>query len=231
MKKNILFLFLLMFCMSLLLPELQQAFALDVCQDGDCLMAAGMAFAPLKWELGRNNMGGYKGHALFIPEDAVAAAPLVPDPKTATNNTDGVTAKGSFSFVEGSTVKAPLYMYSTEGEVEYKAEQQGEADGISYKCTLTLFFPGSTPELHAFAALVKNTRGYYIFEDVDGQQFLLGQPGLCCTTAPSFNGGKARSDRRGMTFTITCDSNYSAILMGTPVDIRQIGGYKAVEEP
>ena len=31
MKKNILFLFLLMFCISLLLPiELQQAFALDV---------------------------------------------------------------------------------------------------------------------------------------------------------------------------------------------------------
>lgn len=226
MKKNILFLFLLMFCMSLLLPELQQAFALDVCQDGGCLMAAGMAFAPLKWEMGHNNMGGYRGHLLFIPEDAVAVAPTVPDPKTATDNKDGVTAKGAFSFVTSSAVKQPIYLYSTDAEVDYKAEQQGEADGISYKCTLSFFFPGNTPEMHAFASLVKNTRGYYIFEDVDGQQFLLGQPGLCCSTAPSFSGGKARSDRRGMTFTATCDSNYSALLMGTPVDIRKIGGFE-----
>lgn len=229
MKRNILLLFLLMFCMSLLLPELQQAFALDVYQDGTTLMAAGMAFAPLKWDIGRNNMGGYKGHLLFVPEEAVATAPVVPDAKTATDNKDGVSAKGAFAFTTTSAIKQPIYLYSTDGEVEYKAEQQGETDGISYKCTLSFFFPGNTPELHAFAAMVKNTRGYYIFEDVDGQQFLLGQPGLCCSTAPSFNGGKARSDRRGMTFTATCDSNYSAILMGTPVDIRKIGGYEAGE--
>ena len=40
--------------------------------DGNTLtmLAAGPAFAPLKWNVGQNNMGGYKGRLLFVPFDA-----------------------------------------------------------------------------------------------------------------------------------------------------------------
>lgn len=229
MKQRFYFVCLMLFALAamVLLPELDAALQLDNSNADALLMATGPTFAALKWDIGRNNMGGYKGYLLYVPEDAVATMPVVPEPSKATNNKEFVTAAGAFAFTSSAAVKAPLYMYSTDGEVGYTAEQQGETDGISYKCTLEFFFPGSTPELHAFAALVKNTRGFYVFEDVDGQQFLLGQPGLPCTTVPSFNGGKKRSDRRGMSFKATCDSNYSAILMGTPIDIRKAGGYEA----
>lgn len=82
------------------------------------------------------------------------------------------------------------------------------------------------PKKHAFNALVKNTAGYYIFEDSDGRQMIMGQPGLYASTAPSFNGGKARGDRRGTTYTATADSNYSAIFLETPIDMEVIGWIK-----
>ena len=144
---------------------------------------------------------------------------------------DRVTAAGSFTFVEGGSIKQPIYLYSTEGEVEYKAEPQGEVDGISFKQTLGFFFPGNTPGMHAFNAMVKNTRGYYIFEDSEGNQMILGQPGLTGSLSPSFNGGKARGDRRGTTYTVTADSNYSAIFLATPIDMEVIGGNKPAPAP
>ena len=87
-----------------------------------------------------------------------------------------MTAAGAFAFPAEGTYKQPIYLYSTDATVEYKAEQQGEADGISYKLTLSFFFPGNTPEMHAFNALVKNTAGYYIFEDSNDH----GTAGIIC---------------------------------------------------
>ena len=222
---------ILLITLVITMPELQ----LHACNlDGDTLvmMTAGPAFAPLKWATGQNNMGGYKGQLLFVPFDAPSAVPTVPDPSKATDNTALITAAGTFVFPPEGTIKQPIYLYSTDATVEYKADQQGEADGISYKCTLSFFFPGNTPGMHAFNALVKNTPGYYIFEDADGQQMILGQPGLYASTAPSFNGGKGRADRRGTTYTATADSNYSAIFMETPIDMEVVAGIKpAPEQP
>lgn len=182
-------------------------------------MATSATFEPLKWKMGQNNMGGYKAKLLFIPADAVTAVPEVPSPDAAADATALVTATGIFTFSTGTdTVSAPVYLYSTDGEVGYTAEPQGETDGISYKVTLTFFFPGDTPGMHAFNAMVKNTQGYYVIEDTDGQQILIGQPGLTAATSPSFSGGQARSDRRGTTYTATADSNYSAIFLGTKID-------------
>lgn len=222
------FLFLLA---AMLLPQVDQWMALPGMDDGGTtlMMAGGAAFAPLKWQMGQNNMGGYKPRLLFIPADAVSAIPQVPKPEEATDNVDLVTATGTFEFVAGGSVTKPIYLYSTDGEVEYKAETQGEVDGISYKQTLSFFFPGNLPEMHAFSALVKNTPGYYVIEDVDGRQLMVGQDGLMASTAPSFNGGKARADRRGTTFTATADSNYSAIFLATPLDMAVIGGFKSEE--
>lgn len=226
MKKYIYLSFCVLFvALFITIPEFQsQVYNLD----GDALsvIAAGPAFAPLKWDIGQNNMGGYKGRLLFVPFSAPTAVPTVPDPSKATSNEDLVTASGTFAFPAEGTYKQPIYLYSTNATVEYKAEQQGEADGISYKLTLSFFFPGNTPGMHAFNALVKNTPGYYVFEDSDGKQMILGQPGLYASTAPSFSGGKASADRRGTTYTATADSNYSAIFLETPIDMEVIGGLK-----
>lgn len=229
MKKRVFFLFSLLILAVLALPEAQQLFNIDCGNDLMSYAAGGAAFAPLKWNLGQNNMGGYKPRLLFIPAEAVSAIPTLPVPEEATDNRDLVTAKGAFTFVTGGAIKQPIYLYSTNGEVEYKAESQGEKDGISYLQTLAFFFPGNMPEMHAFSALVKNTPGYYVIEDVDGRQVMVGQDGLMASTSPSFNGGKGRADRRGTTYTITADSNYSAIFLGTPIDMAAIGGYKPSE--
>jgi len=225
MKKRNYFIFVSIFILAvILLPEVSQMWDADTPGQFTTLMAAGPAFAPLKWKMGQNNMGGYKARLLFVPADAVSAVPTVPDPDKAADNTELVTATGSFTFIADSGVSKPVYLYSTDGEVEFKAEPQGELDGISFKQTLGFFFPGNTPGMHAFNALVKNTAGYYVFEDVDGRQLMMGQTGLPASTSPSFNGGKARADRRGTTYTATADSNYSAVYLETPIDMEAAGG-------
>ncbi len=191
-------------------------------QDG-LTLAAGPAFAPLKWPTGRNNMGGFKNRVLFIPVDAVVSIPTVPNWEDAEEAVDLVTAKGEFVFVTGGAYKMPIYLYATNATVGYTAEAQGETDGVSYHPQLTCFFPGNMKEGHALAALIKNTPGYYVFEDVDGNQMLLGQDGLPATTSASYNGGQARADRRGLTLTATADSNYSAIFLETPIDMEAVG--------
>lgn len=231
MKKKYLFIICtLLVLAAVLLPEAQHLLSLDM-NDTTTIVAAGPVFANLKWATGQNNMGGYKSRLLFVPAEVAATVPTVPAPDAAADNTELVTADGAFTFAEGSTLKQPIYLYSTDGEVEYKAEAQGETDGISFKPTLSFFFPGNTPGMHAFNALVKNTPGYYIFEDVDGRQMILGQPGLPASTSPSFNGGKARGDRRGTTYTATADSNYSAIYLKTPIEMEVIGGLKPAPTP
>ena len=61
---------------------------------------------------------------------------------------------------------------------------------------------------------------------------IIGQPGMPAVTSVAFNGGQARADRRGHTFTITADSNYSAIFLETPIDIESIkdGSWTSGEE-
>ena len=187
----------------------------------DCIMATATAgFAALDWNIGQNNMGGYKNKLLFIPANCVDSVPSLP--ASPTTNAEMVTATGAFAFKQGASVSKPIYLYSTDGMVGYNAEAQGEKDGISFLQTLTFFFPGNLPEMHAFNALVKNTPGYYVIEDVDGRQVLVGMDGLPAATSPSFAGGQARADRRGSTYTVTADSNYSAVFLGTPIDMEAV---------
>ena len=67
MKKYIyLILCVLFVALVITVPELHS----QTCHlNGDTLimMAASPAFAPLKWVVGQNNMGGYKGMLLFVP--------------------------------------------------------------------------------------------------------------------------------------------------------------------
>lgn len=191
--------------------------------DGQVMLATATAgFAALDWQVGQNNMGGYKSKLLFIPADCVSAVPsIAASPAT---NSAMVTASGAFTFKQNAAPAIPVYLYSTDGMVGFNAEAQGEQDGISFKQTLTFFFPGNLPEMHAFNALVKNTPGYYVIEDTDGRQLIVGLEGLPASTSPSFAGGQARADRRGTTYTVTCDSNYSSVFLGTPIDMAAVAG-------
>lgn len=121
-KKQLFILAFLLVLAAILLPEVQHLLSLDL-NDTTTILAAGPAFAPLKWNMGKNNMAGYKGHLLFVPEEAAITVPTVPDPEKAADNTELITAAGSFTFAEGS-IKQPVYLYSTEGEVEYKASHR-----------------------------------------------------------------------------------------------------------
>lgn len=233
MKKYILFTICALCVFTLMaIPELQCHFNALHPADALNLLAAGPivgpAFAPLKWPTGKNNMGGYKSMLLFIPYNAPTSVPLLPD--SPTNNEDLVKAVGSFAFPAGGPITKPIYLYSTEGTVEYKADSQGETDGISFKQTATFFFPGNTPEMHAFNALVKNTPGYLILEDSDGQQIMMGRPGIYPNISPAYTGGKARGDRRGTTYTATCDANETAVFLASPIDMEVIGGLKPEAE-
>lgn len=225
MKKYILFVICALLVIAVMaIPEVQTHFCTIDGTDTLTAIAVGPVFAPLKWPTGRNNMGGYKGMLLFIPYNAPTAVPMLPtDIKS---NEDLVKATGTFTFPADGPITKPIYLYSTDATVEYKAEAQGETDGISYKQTATFFFPGNMPEVHAFNALVKNTPGYLILEDSDGQQIMMGRPGMYPSISPAFNGGKARADRRGTTYTATCDANETAVFLATPIDMEVIGGLK-----
>ena len=232
MKRKNIFMLLAMVTVvliTMLLPDIQHAL-IESFENSDGVMLATAAVPvlnPLKWPQGKNNMAGYKPRLLFIPEQAVTAMPAVAydsDKKT-------YVAAGSFTFATGTDdLTKPLYLYSTDGKVGHSAEPQGETDGISYKQKVEFFFPGNLPEMHLFNAMVKNTRGYYVIEDVDGVQYLVGEEGLPCTTSPAFDGGKARSDARGTAYSVECDSNYTAVQLGTPIDMQVVGGYKVAPE-
>ena len=234
MKKYILLIFCALFIFTVMaIPELHAHIGSISDTDTFSLIAVGPVFAPLKWPIGKNNMGGYKGMLLFIPYNAPTAVPTLPD-KPASNE-DLVTATGSFTFPSSGDYSKPIYLYSTDGTVEYKAEPQGETDGISYKQTASFFFPGNTPGMHAFNTMVKNTPGYLILEDSDGKQIMIGKPGLYPSISPSFNGGKGRADRRGTTYTATCDANESAVFLAVPIDMEAAGEFNpdegGVEDP
>ena len=172
-------------------------------------------FGSMLWDSGSDNMGGYKNRILFIPDSAVSATPLIPKVKAA--DADYVTASGAFTFK--TTGETPTPIYATRATVSYKADIQGETDCKSYKISGEFFHPGNKIDAAAFARKVCNTPGYLIIESPDGQQQIVGQPGLPCTVSASFDGGKAPADKRGWTFTYEADSMAPIIVMGTPIDI------------
>jgi hypothetical protein len=184
-------------------------------QDGLAFaLALPVGFAPLKWAAGSENMGGFKNRLLFIPAASVTAAPDLPTTIAAAE--DLVTAEGSFTF--SSEGDKPIFIYATDKTVKLDAENQGEVDGQSFVQKGEFFHPGSKADVAAFARKVNNTPGYLILEGPDGTQYMVGTPGLPCTIKPAFNGGAARSDRKGFLFTFEADSFCPFVILGTPID-------------
>ena len=175
---------------------------------------------PLTWEDGNDNMGGFKAFVLFIPQSAVSSVPKLPS--VVTTDVDAVTAAGAFVF---KTVgDKPKYIQCTDKTVKFSAENQGEIEGQSFTQTGEFFRAGSKKEYAALARQVNNVPGYLILEDMDGNQIMVGQPNLPCHVKPAFDGGQARTDRRGYKFTFASDAVAPVIYLGTPINVDNLLG-------
>lgn len=177
---------------------------------------------PITYPCGSDNMGGYKAYVLFIPACAVSAVPELPAITDASVDADYVTAAGSFTFK--AVGDKPKFIACTDKTVKYGSENQGEIEGQSFKLSGEFFRAGSKIEADAFARQVNNTPGYLVVEDMDGKQILIGQPGLMVSLKPSYDGGMARTDRRGYKFTYEADSIAPKIYLATPIDVDALIG-------
>ena len=187
--------------------------------DADSVLAAGTVFSALKWEGGQNNMGGFKNYVLFYPSHLCTSVPQLPEEMG--SDTDYVEAVGAFTM---SGDAEPVFIYATDETVKYTAEAVGEVDGISYEQKGEFFYPGNKKEAHAFATRIKNMKGYLVLVDSDGNQQMVGAPGLEATIKPSYDGGQKRADRRGMKFEFSAPSNQTAVFLSTPLDIDPVLG-------
>lgn len=187
--------------------------------DIEVISAAGASFAALNWQGGQNNMGGFKNYVVFYPAHLCKTVPQLPE--DIAGDTDYVEAVGAFSM---DATEAPVFIYATDETVKYTAEAVGEVDGISYEQKGEFFFPGNKKEAHAFATRIKNLKGYLVIEDSDGNQQLIGAPGLEATITPSFDGGQKRADRRGFKFEFSAPSNQTAVFLATKLEIDAAAG-------
>jgi hypothetical protein len=172
-------------------------------------------------------MGGFKNRLAFVPACKVSAVPVVPDQDDSVDALDLVTASGSFVFISAGDKPVPIY--ATDKSVSYQAENQGEIDGRSFLITASFVHPGSKLEVAAFSRMVNNTPGYVVVENTNGDQYIIGQPGLPASIAPAFAGGQARTDRKGTTFTVTADSFYPYAKLETPIDLDEL--FEDAENP
>ena len=187
--------------------------------DIEVISAAGASFAALNWQGGQNNMGGFKNYVVFYPAHLCKTVPQLPE--DIAGDTDYVEAVGAFSM---DATETPVFIYATDETVKYTAEAVGEVDGISYEQKGEFFFPGNKKEAHAFATRIKNLKGYLVIEDSDGNQQLVGAPGLEATIKPSFDGGQKRADRRGFKFEFSAPSNQTAVFLATKLEIDAAAG-------
>ncbi|OJU35381.1 MAG: hypothetical protein BGN96_04940 [Bacteroidales bacterium 45-6] len=160
------------------------------------------------------NMGGYSNRILIYPAHLVSTVPLLSDAPAAL--ADLATATGTFVFAV--VANKPIAIKASRNSVGYKAENQGEIDGYSFKGTGTFFYPGEEVEAAAMSRLLNNTEAYVVLEKANGEQRLIGQPGYPCSIKASFEGGTAPADRKGTTFTFENDSFVPHIKLATPID-------------
>ena len=156
-------------------------------------------FADLTWTDNKKNMAGIKTIGYYAPVSEIDNFPELPaNPATPE---DEVTLDGRFTFLSSKYFRK---LYLTFETSEIKDENQGERDGQSFKHTAEFFFPGTEAEALAFAANVNNTGMVFIFEEVSGgNRRVIGSRAIPAMVQCSFTTGKAVTDRKGMTVTVT----------------------------
>ena len=105
----------------------------------------------------------------------------------------------------GFTMKSGKFffsVYSTEETSKVDDENQGETDGQSFVQKATIFHPGTSAEVLAFAKQVNNDDMVFIFLEADGKRRVIGSKAFPARSKPSFTTGQATADRKGMTMEI-----------------------------
>lgn len=180
-------------------------------------------FVPILWECGSENMGGFEGKLLIYPDCQVLDKPILPKRTAATTLKDLVTATGSFIMKNGAK---PIYVYCTDDTVGYKAENQGEVDGQSFKVSGEFFHPGNSTEVAAFSRQINNMRCHLVMQDREDKQIVVFNARI----KPSCDLGKAPTDRRGYSFVYEANSFAPQIELATPVDMEAIISEEPAEE-
>lgn len=195
------------------------SYALPDTTVGTGVLMSVATFSPMMWNQGQNNMGGFKDYVIWYPLSILESCPQLPaNPSTAE---DEVTVTGKFVLKTG---EQPVFIYATEGTVGFNAEAVGEIDGKSFQQNIEFLYPGSNKKLHSYAARFKNMPGIAVIVDENGLQQMVGSDEHPCYLSPAYEGGKERADRRGMTFTGVCASNYSALFLDEQLDINPLTG-------
>lgn len=178
-------------------------------------------FDPITGLDGDDNMGGHKNYVLWIPRYSVSDVPKLKAKSAIVTEADYVTAAGAFAFKDAVNGK-PIYFECTKNSVKYDAPNQGEDEGQSFAPAGEFGRSGDKVAYAAFARKWNNTPGYLVMEDMDGKQFIVGQPGLEVSLKPEYTGGQKAADRRGYTVKYATDSVAPKIYLGTPIDITEL---------
>lgn len=174
--------------------------------DPSGIMYAGFSAAPLTWEDGTENMGGFKDYLFIIPAIHIdTEAKLPSNPST---DADYVTLTGNHTL---ASLKYWKKIYATPGTVGYTPENQGEIDGQSFKIKGSFFFPGSGDGINAFARFINNGNFIIILVEETGRRVQVGQKGHPARIKPGPNFGTLAADRKGFTFEFEADSFVPAL--------------------
>lgn len=178
-------------------------------------MAGENLYTSLLRTAGGENMGGYQNRILFYPNHLFKTMPTLI--KAPTTVEELAMAEGAFEPITAG--HEPMAIYATDKTVGLKAENQGELDGQSFKISGEFFHPGTKAEASGISRLLNNTPGSLVLTSPEGEQFIIGQPGLPVYIKPSYNGGVQRSDRRGFAYTFEADSYVPILKLKVPIDL------------
>lgn len=142
------------------------------------------------------NMGGIAQIVYFALHEDVATWPAKPSSPVSLSANGVLTGD-----LEMKAGKKMYKLYITDDTGEYKVEQVGSPDGISFVQKLTFFHPGMGPEILGLLNAVKNENMVFVVADNNGAKFLMGDETRPATFSGSGDGigvGKETSARRGV---------------------------------
>jgi len=163
-----------------------------------------MNFEALDFQEGMNNMGGLRtiGYYGFIADVIRESFPELP--------VSPATLEESIVITEDIVLKPGKTMYPMYGTAEtagLDGEGQGERDSGSTKRTATWFYPTTSKRALGAALKFLNRRMFFIYQEHDGKYRLQGSPAFPAEVKSNDTTGKAVTDRKGVTFTIS-DSGF-----------------------
>lgn len=156
-------------------------------------------FTDITWEGPIEGMGGFSTIAYFAAWEDIETWPTLPSGTgTSLTDTQLVTLQGHFVM---KATKHFIKVYVSPDTADFKASNQGETDGQSFRNEGEFFVPGTDVASRALARKLNNSRGVLIMVDPSGDRVCIGTESFPCFFKPSISFGKAAADRKGLTVT------------------------------